>query len=411
MRVRRRLRGVAQVFALRARHRWAYLLALVLIVGEIVLAIAFPTPGLLGGVAIAALAIAAIGPVADGIELWRERRRLLLHDVSVSRLHRPGLLNAPGYRRRSFGSEHWIHSPEVDEQLRAADLPVEEAEGRYRLPDQAAAVRTFVLTGRMWGQTMFDGELVRLASDLVAPLGDRAAVIQTASYFDGECTNEMMDQVVERRSSVGPNTLVYEPMDLALDGRVLRDLGSSLCANAVGISTVAVTSDGRVMLPSQSDQNARSKRKLAPSGSGSAEMGRDFFQDDSLQDLIARAMTRELVEECFENAQRPPRVATKVIGFARILTRGGKPEFFGASYVDAPFASVRREKLFVQDVSEACVRLDSPAVALADLRQVRTRHRARFSLPLEINLALLEAWLSTDPAAALALIERGQGGR
>jgi hypothetical protein len=411
VRIRQRWRGLAQIYTLRARRRWAYLLSLLLLLGEVFLAIAVPTPGLMGVVAIALLAVAAVGPAADGLEMWRERRRFVLHDVDVRRLEQAKLFNAEGYESKRFRGQRWINSPAVDLELRSKDVRVDKSADRYRLPDQAAAVRSYVMTSRMWGQSMFDGQLIRLASDLTAPLGDAPAALQLATYFDGECTNEMMDQVVERRSSVGSSTVAYDAKDLALDGQLLRDLRSSLCANVIGISTLGFTNDGRIVLPSQSDENARSKRQLAPSGSGSAEMARDVHAGDTLQDVVARAMARELIEECFEGSRHPPRVRTKVIGFARVVTRGGKPEFFGISYIHAPFSSVSREKLFVQDVSDACVRVDGASHAVTDLRHVRKRYGDRFSLALEINLTLLERWLVADPLAALDVLARGEGGR
>jgi len=64
----------------------------------------------------------------------------------------------------------------------------------------------------------------------------------------------------------------------------------------------------------------------------------------SLQRLLADAMERELREECgLEIGATDPVVQTRVLGFARLVRRGGKPEFFGVSLLDMQADDIESE--------------------------------------------------------------------
>jgi 8-oxo-dGTP pyrophosphatase MutT (NUDIX family) len=104
-------------------------------------------------------------------------------------------------------------------------------------------------------------------------------------------------------------------------------LAESDLADCVGISTVAFTSDKELVLTSQTDRNIASGDLLAPSGSGSLDRHDLGAHNDILQRVVRHAMERELREE---TGIRPDDIrSTEIIGFARWLDRGAKPEFFG----------------------------------------------------------------------------------
>ena len=107
-----------------------------------------------------------------------------------------------------------------------------------------------------------------------------------------------------------------------------------MLADAVGVSTLAVTADGALVLVAQSGRNTASPRLLAPSGSGSLDP-RDLGSGRTgmLPDILRRGMHRELGEE---TGIRPDEIrTTTVTGFARWLERGAKPEFFGWTKLSA----------------------------------------------------------------------------
>lgn len=92
----------------------------------------------------------------------------------------------------------------------------------------------------------------------------------------------------------------------------------------IGISTLAVTTDGYVIILHQNDKALTSTDRLTPSGSGSVDFS-DLRPDSDFRETLKAAAERELREETNLPAGRIGH--TEVIGFYRDLGRGGKPEF------------------------------------------------------------------------------------
>jgi 8-oxo-dGTP pyrophosphatase MutT (NUDIX family) len=107
----------------------------------------------------------------------------------------------------------------------------------------------------------------------------------------------------------------------------LRDFGSSWLLNGIGTSTLAFTSDGKLVLVEQSKRNARSQGLFAPSGSGSLEP-QDFAMSPALdlRDLAANGANRELAEET--GIRREEIVTSQFLGFGRWLEKAACPELF-----------------------------------------------------------------------------------
>jgi 8-oxo-dGTP pyrophosphatase MutT (NUDIX family) len=146
------------------------------------------------------------------------------------------------------------------------------------------------------------------------------------------CSNDMCTLRITHRETGDE----FDPRRALLanaDGR-LRTIGESMLADCVGISTLAVTADGALVMVRQTSRNVASALILAPAGSGSLDP-RDLGHDhaETLQDIVRRGMEREL---CEETGIRPDEIrGTRVTGFARWLERGAKPEFFGLTELSA----------------------------------------------------------------------------
>jgi hypothetical protein len=156
--------------------------------------------------------------------------------------------------------------------------------------------------------------------------------LHVARFFDAQCSNEMCTLRIAHRET-GAEFDPRQTLLTAADGH-LNTLAESTLADCVGISTVAVTADGALLLVRQSIHNTASALLLAPSGSGSLDP-RDLGHGSAatlreigtLQDIVQRGMEREL---CEETGILPSEIrGTRVTGFARWLERGAKPEFFG----------------------------------------------------------------------------------
>jgi 8-oxo-dGTP pyrophosphatase MutT (NUDIX family) len=167
-----------------------------------------------------------------------------------------------------------------------------------------------------------------------------------ARFFDAQCSNEMCTLRITHRETGGE----FDPRQALLtsaDGR-LRTIGESTLADCIGISTLAVTADGALVMVRQTSRNVASALLLAPAGSGSLDP-RDLGHDHAktLQDIARRGMEREL---CEETGIRPDEIrGTRVTGFARWLERGAKPEFFGITELSATTGDLARHRRLASD--------------------------------------------------------------
>src|SRR5690606_28384422 len=121
----------------------------------------------------------------------------------------------------------------------------------------------------------------------------------------------------------------------------IPDIKGSNMANHVGISTLAVTRDGQLLVWNQDGRAQHSRNQLAPTGSGSCdwkdfEATRGAGEGNTLMQVVLRAMERELREESSLQGVADARITSRVLGYFRWMNRGGKPEFVGISRVDAP---------------------------------------------------------------------------
>lgn len=104
----------------------------------------------------------------------------------------------------------------------------------------------------------------------------------------------------------------------------IQDLSASCMSDHIGVSTIAVSSDGYAIILRHNNKTAISSDKLLPSGSGSMDYS-DLQKDLNFRMSIIKAAEREL---CEETHILPDMIQkTQIIGFYRDLNRGGKPEF------------------------------------------------------------------------------------
>ena len=126
---------------------------------------------------------------------------------------------------------------------------------------------------------------------------DGVVTLSTTTYFSLLLTNYMQQGV--RRGSTGQ--WIQHPRALIDDGHgTLLGLSDSHSANPIGMSTLAFTTDHRVVVILQSSKNESAGGELAPSGSGSLDLrdvNRKLGHRERLVNVIAHGMERELCEE------------------------------------------------------------------------------------------------------------------
>ncbi|MEU8414446.1 hypothetical protein AB0C24_16815 [Amycolatopsis japonica] len=288
----------------------------------------------------------------------------------------------------------------IDEALTAGNFRIVVAEEPYRLPPKLKATAPHVLPLRAKGRLLFNGAIVGMRGEPLPAAGATPAPIRLhrARFFDAVCSNELSTLRITKTDTGEEYDLRRE--ELADSSGSLRTLASSELADLVGVSTIAFTSDGKLVVVRQSGRNSASALLLAPSGSGSLEP-QDLDTPDGgrrrmLHTAVIAGMERELREE---TGLLPGEISsTRLAGFARWMERGAKPEFLGITElsVDSATLLTRRtrgaEKLYsagttMLDVDLAALGADlSGGADLADAPSLPPRLRDDASLPLLLCL-------------------------
>lgn len=222
----------------------------------------------------------------------------------------------------------------LDRSLAGRPLPftrLQDAWLAYGAPADVARRRYAVERKLAAGAFIANDPKIRLASDMAFPLAEPVAVQET-DYVSSLMTDQMAFVRVSR-----DETILYNETDGFLafeDGAVkLLPFSRTRMSNQIGASTLAFTRDGYLVFVQQTATNAQSGGTLAPSGSGSLDLeDMERAADGNLLAVVRHGAARELVEECgLQGVLTPEAVARTelhVFAFARMLHRGGKPEFF-----------------------------------------------------------------------------------
>jgi 8-oxo-dGTP pyrophosphatase MutT (NUDIX family) len=287
----------------------------------------------------------------------------------------------------------------------APDLEVRVADEPYRPPRRVSWAHDLVLAeARRRGRRDFNDPKVRLTSDLLPGVQWTRVEVQRTRFLYAAITNDL---AITDFLSHERRTVDLSADDVALPGGRLPTLAASQCSNHVGVDSLALTRHGHLVIVVQSVHNAQSPGLLAPSGSGSADWSdveTALAAGLGFVGFLRTAMARELAEECGLHTSKVRGSDTLILGFARFVHRGGKPQFFGMTPIDADennLRRIRRERIYVTDHLIEPLDLSSPEALVLALRRLLVENQGRYSLPLYVNVELLARWVERGGADAL----------
>jgi 8-oxo-dGTP pyrophosphatase MutT (NUDIX family) len=344
---------------LRSRYDYAFFLvsnewALLLSVAGVILGAVTILPSAVGIVLGAIAFVVGLGEFLRDLHEFRRRWAdyeftAIAVPFPTSTVPPPGAYPAPIYIHIPGRGTALVSDP-IDQALATADIQAQLADEPYQLPKHLKASAPHVLRVVNHGRLVFNGKVIGMRSDPLPPgsAPGPPITLHVARFFDAQCSNEMCTlRIVHRETGEE-----FDPRIQLLTNANghLRTLAESTLADCVGISTIAFTADGQLVIVRQTSRNIASALLLAPSGSGSLDL-RDLSADpaaaEPLQGILRRGMERELHEE---TGIRPDEIrATHVTGFARWLERGAKPEFFGITELNATAKDIEQRRHLASD--------------------------------------------------------------
>lgn len=376
----------------------------------IVLSLVLACVGLVGVWAEVPRAVNIVLAVISFGLLWGEWRRHLESLRSLRFIDRPGggyddlaatYQGSARYDLVEANRHHVVLDRVATAAIASGGVTGVVADESYVLPHELRAGKQYRRT-RIKRRDTYNGPLLGLDSDLGD--GDALATDQwrlvPARYWDHLASDIMATKIALRSGQVVPD--LGRPLYVDRRDR-LRDFGDSWLLNGIGTSLIAITSDQRVVVVSQSELNESSAGLLAPSSSGSLEPG-DLggASSDSMAVIAANGVLRELREETGVVASEV--VETDFLGFGRWVEKAGKPELWSVARLSIDSHEVRRKRILNQErpftTSVDALRLSDPASWHAD-RPEKVLPEAdplMLSVPLLVGLRLLvEA--HQDPAS------------
>ena len=194
-------------------------------------------------------------------------------------------------------------------------------------------IRRLTAEQRFTMQPFVDENKVGLASTLTRN-SDTISIYKT-SYYLSACTAELSRHrlIAQEAGNRRPITQARDRAPFNFNGATPHLLPFEQTSPAVslhiGVTMLAVSSDGILRVPYQLGHNRVDKESRTPFVAGSADW-KDTKGKGRLKDLIVHSALRELREEwclpCFLKHEEICR-AVSIVGYFRLPNRAGKPEF------------------------------------------------------------------------------------
>ncbi|VXB51826.1 conserved hypothetical protein [Arthrobacter sp. 9V] len=299
------------------------------------------------------------------------------------------------FRPQVFPHGIFIHDVTLSSKIRSGLVKARVINEQYTTPPEIGDLGLRYLSQALPGaRRLHDGDVLGWNTDIgrTSNIDINEIEMQPATFFQKLQTDEFALWDVKSR---GTQDAKYGRSLFIDTSHNIRDLGKSWLLNGIGTSTLAFTSDGKLVVIEQSKRNARSRGLYAPSGSGSLE-ARDFgrLASTTLDHLAANGANRELEEEA--GVAESEIVESQFLGFGRWLDKAACPELFTITRLSVSSDELDRrpipakEKGFVDDrttirlsADEADWLVDTPERMLPDI------YRPRASVPLLAALSLL----------------------
>jgi hypothetical protein len=265
----------------------------------------------------------------------------------------------------------------------------------------SVAGEAFDKWARRHDRNLFNGSHLRLNG--IALQGSKLALsVQPVKYFESFLTNNVQDVPLGRSQKTLREAQI-------VDGR-FEAMEKSEMANLFGVNHLITTCEGDLVVAERSRGVAIRPGYFTPSAAGDFD-GDDFGEPKAGQSVpfSKHSVTREVAAELGQ-AVAESLSELVLLGIAREVARGGKPDSFFAARSSMTFAEIEKSWKNVRDRWEgkrlraiplggtACRALSTYLEAYALMRRVEdfaTKYGSRMSVTLRINL---EFWIRYELA-------------
>lgn len=241
-------------------------------------------------------------------------------------------------------------------------------------------------------------EKVRLLTDMTIDsiATEKTIYIQRTDYFRGVATNEIAKDVIfYSNRSESRREHVCSIFDNYVKNREnLVPLSRSSLSNHIGVTSVVISGDDQIVLQWQG-QTQVDKNKINVGASGSVDWN-DVKVFEKAQErkgffgMIAYAMEREAAEE-ISAVVAPGQAHTILTGYSRYIHRGGKPEFFGLTFIRTSHADLRvrqQEAKWVKGLEFRPLADRTPHGIMTSLQKVLDEHSPSKTQKASISMLL-----------------------
>ena len=243
------------------------------------------------------------------------------------------------------------------------------------------------------GEFYNEAKLCQASEIKMGQNGEFTVNVCKGSYYNSFLTNDIYGLVVRHDDGV-----INPPLNFENYG--IQTFDKSIFSNHIGVSTIVISSDNKVLLQRHNNRTAVSANKYAGSGSGSVDYEDWDKNDNDLRQILIRAAHRELCEEAgFKELFKKVKVETSVIGMYRNLERGGKPDYCLVTRIDADFQSLKDEftaekKEVVSHPEEVSVAGKDGNLDFSELDRFIEQNMSNMSVSLYMNYYFMKKFFS-----------------
>lgn len=172
-----------------------------------------------------------------------------------------------------------------------------------------------------------DKDVAGLASDITPGLFDSehpSVDVDVVSRYSVQVTDDAFDKLIINKKRISEK-VVFDGRKLGLDDAgELRSFSESGCASEIDIHSLLISSDGYMMLAVGTDSHPIAPKRIVSSASCSllpSEIDGRPIQESMISSIHSKLRISYSIPQDVE-------IASSFCGFARMLPRGGAPEFY-----------------------------------------------------------------------------------